>query len=75
MVFISIPTLGAFTFPRLSEYCYFNTAFDQYPVYFAYYIISTYMFLNVASLPVLTITLRMNIMKLLVPHLVPKVSY
>ena len=63
------------TFPNLSEYCYFNTVFDQYPVQFAYYIISTYMFLNVAALPVLTITLRMNLMKLVTPHLVPKKSF
>lgn len=33
------------------------------------------MFLNVAALPVLTITLRMNLMKLVTPHLVPKKSF
>ncbi len=29
------------------------------------------MFLNIAALPVLTITLRRNLMKLCVPHLLP----
>jgi hypothetical protein len=33
------------------------------------------MFLNIAAIPVLIITLRLNLMKLVVPHLVPKVSY
>jgi len=32
------------------------------------------MFLNIAALPVLTITIRKNLMKLVVPHLVPKDS-
>ena len=30
------------------------------------------MFLNIAALPVLTITIRRNMMKLCVPHLLPK---
>lgn len=41
----------------------------------AYYIISFYMFLNIAALPVLTITIRKNLMKLLVPHLMPKNNF
>jgi len=30
------------------------------------------MFLNIAALPVLTITIRKNLMKLVAPHLIPK---
>jgi hypothetical protein len=70
-------------FPGLSQYCYYNTLFDQKPVLFAYYIISFYMFLNIAALPVICITLRYfypviqrtNMMKLCVPHLLPKSSF
>lgn len=34
----------------------------------AYYIISFYIFLNISALPVLTITIRKNMMKLCLPN-------
>lgn len=75
IVFLLIPLTGIWAFPGLGKYCFYNIVFDQSPVKWAYYIISFYMFLNIAALPVLTITIRKNLMKLLVPHLLPKNSF
>lgn len=72
LVFLLIPLTAIWAFPGLSQYCFYNILFDQQYVRWAYYIISFYMFLNIAALPVLTITIRKNLMKLVAPHLMPK---
>lgn len=75
IVFLVVPLMGMLAFSTLDTFCYYNLAFKEKPVYFAYYIISFYMFLNIAALPVLTITIRTNMMKMCVPHLMPKSSF
>ena len=62
----------AFTLKDLSLASFYSELFNRGKLKWAYYIISFYMFLNIAALPVLTITIRKNLMKLVVPHLVPK---
>lgn len=53
---------------------YYNTMFKgRFNV--VYYFTSFYIFLNVAALPVLTIVLRNNAMKLITPEKFPKKSY
>jgi len=74
LVFLLIPLTGIWAFPGLNKYCFYNIVYNQDGVRWAYYIISFYMFLNIAALPVLTITIRKNMMKVLVPHLMPKNS-
>lgn len=53
---------------------YYNTIFKG-KFDWAYYFTSFYIFLNVAALPVLTIVLRNNSMKLITPEKFPKISY
>ncbi|CAD8203122.1 unnamed protein product [Paramecium octaurelia] len=73
-LFVCLTAIWAFPFKDLAAASFYNQLFNQGNLKWAYYIISFYMFLNIAALPVLTITIRKNLMKLVVPHLVPKDS-
>ncbi len=52
---------------------YYNNNFEktQPSLVWIYYIVSFYMFLNIAAFPVLTITSRNNLMKAFVPNRMP----
>ncbi|CAD8119395.1 unnamed protein product [Paramecium sonneborni] len=71
-LFVCLTASWAFTLENLSNVSFYSQCFSEGNLRWAYYIISFYMFLNIAALPVLTITIRKNLMKLVVPHLLPK---
>ena len=48
---------------------YYNIVFKDH-ILWIFYIISFYMFLNIAAFPVLTIVTRMNLMKCFVPDFI-----
>ena len=55
---------------------YFNNDFKgKTGVSWIYYVSSFYVMFNIAAVPVLTIVVRNNLMKLISPHLMPKVAY
>lgn len=72
-------------FPELSAYDYYSQPFDTDHVKFAYYFISFYIFLNISALPVMTLTIRLqinclkifrnNMMKMFVPNHLPRNSF
>lgn len=72
---VSLTAIWAFPLSSLSKASFYSELFNTNNLKWAYYIISFYMFLNIAALPVLTITIRKNFMKLVIPHLVPKDSF
>ncbi|CAD8197690.1 unnamed protein product [Paramecium pentaurelia] len=71
-LFVCLTATLAFPKEDFADASFYNKLFNQKQLKWAYYIISFYMFLNIAALPVLTITIRKNLMKLVAPHLIPK---
>lgn len=74
-LFVCLTAMWAFPLEKLQKASFYNQMFNVGNIKWAYYIISFYMFLNIAALPVLTITIRKNLMKLVVPHLMPKNNF
>lgn len=71
-----VPVTGIMAFgdnlvsPQKGNIKYYNYAFEsQLP--FVYYFTSFYVFLNIASIPVIVIVIRNNIMRMLFPELQP----
>ncbi|KAM3145485.1 hypothetical protein pb186bvf_002529 [Paramecium bursaria] len=67
-VFILLSLTGMWAFSDLQNFQYYNLAFDQGITSRLYYFISFYIFLNISALPVMTITIRKNMMKLCLPE-------
>ena len=68
LVFILLSLTGMWAFANLENFQYYNLAFDEGITTGLYYFISFYIFLNISALPVMTITIRKNMMKLCLPE-------
>jgi hypothetical protein len=76
MIFIPLTAILAFGTNLVDDKTlkYYNEDFKNHEK-FIYYFVSFYMMFNIAAFPVLTITLRNNMMKLFSPNHLPKRSY
>lgn len=78
LILIIIPLTGILAFGGnmllSNNLQYYNNNFKN-EIPWIYYIISFYMFLNIAAFPVLTITSRNNLMKCFTPSKIPQNSW